>query len=81
MTEQAQPGSRQAPARISGFDVSIPHPARIYDYWLGGKDHFPADREAAERILAVMPFMRELSRANRLFLATAVRYLVQAGIR
>jgi hypothetical protein len=79
--EQAQPGSFEASGRIRGFDPSIPHPARIYDYWLGGKDHFPADREAAEQILAVMPFMRELSRANRLFLATAVRYLVQAGVR
>ncbi len=79
--EQAQPGSREAPRRISGLDTSVPHPARIYDYWLGGKDNFAADREAAEQILAVMPFMRELSRANRLFLATAVHYLVQAGIR
>ena len=81
MTEQAQPGSGGAPGRMSRFDTSVPHPARIYDYWLGGKDNFAADREAAEQILAVAPFMRENSRANRLFLATAVHYLVQAGIR
>jgi hypothetical protein len=66
---------------MRGLDTSVPHPARIYDYWLGGKDNFAADREAAERILTVMPFMRELSRANRLFLATAVHHLVQTGVR
>jgi hypothetical protein len=77
------PEHPQSPAAggISGFDASIPHPARIYDYWLGGKDNFAADRAAAEQIHAVMPFMRELSRANRRFLVNAVTYLVRAGIR
>ena len=37
--------------RIAGLDTSVAHPARVYDYWLGGKDNFPADREAAERVL------------------------------
>jgi hypothetical protein len=64
------------------FDTSVAHPARVYDYWLGGKDNFAADREAAERVLAVTPGLRFRVRANRAFLARAVRYLVaEAGIR
>jgi hypothetical protein len=79
--EQTQPGSGETAARVRGLDTSIAHPARIYDYLLGGKDNFAADREAAERLLAVAPFAREQSRANRLFLGTAVHYLVRAGVR
>ena len=41
--------------RIAGLDTSVAHPARVYDYWLGGKDNFAAGREAAERVLAVAP--------------------------
>jgi S-adenosyl methyltransferase len=64
------------------FDTGVAHPARVYDYWLGGKDNFAADREAAERVLAVTPGLRFRVRANRAFLARAVRYLVaEAGIR
>jgi S-adenosyl methyltransferase len=37
---------------IAGLDTSVAHPARVYDYWLGGTDNFAADREAAERVLA-----------------------------
>jgi S-adenosyl methyltransferase len=65
-----------------GFDTSVAHPARVYDYWLGGTDNFPADREAAERVLAVTPGLRFRVRANRAFLARSVRYLAgDAGIR
>jgi hypothetical protein len=64
------------------IDTTVAHPARVYDYWLGGKDNFAADREAAERVLAVTPGLRERVRANRAFLARAVRYLAaEAGIR
>jgi hypothetical protein len=64
------------------IDTSVAHPARVYDYWLGGKDNFAADREAAERVLAVTPGLRERVRANRAFLARATRYLAaEAGIR
>jgi hypothetical protein len=56
--------------------------ARIYDYYLGGKDNFAADREAAEKVIALMPGSRTGARANRAFLIRAVRYLAeQAGIR
>ena len=58
------------------------HPARVYDYWLGGKDNFAADREAAERVLAAAPGLRFRVRANRAFLGRATRYLAaEAGIR
>lgn len=64
------------------FRPDIPSTARLYDYYLGGKDNFPADRELAERLLADVPEVRLYARANRAYLQRAVRYLVaQAGIR
>ena len=62
------------------IDRSKPHPARIYDYILGGKDHFDVDREAAEVALTAMPELRRQLRANRAFLGRAVRQLAEAGI-
>jgi hypothetical protein len=60
----------------------VAHPARIYNYWLGGKDNFAADRQAAEEVLDVMPVMAQVARSNRLFLSTAVHYLAaRLGIR
>src|SRR4249920_4046444 len=61
--------------RVSGLDTSVAHPARVYDYWLGGKDNFAADREAAERVLAIAPGLRFRVKANRAFLARSVRFL------
>jgi trans-aconitate methyltransferase len=68
---------------LSGLiDTSVAHQARIYDYWLGGKDNFAVDREAAEQALAAYPGLRRGVRAQRAFLARAVGYLAgQAGIR
>ncbi|MEU8247460.1 SAM-dependent methyltransferase [Nonomuraea sp. NPDC048916] len=63
-----------------GFDPSTPNVARLYDYFLGGKDHFPADREAAEQILRVAPEVRAAARANRAFLERAVHELAAAGV-
>ncbi|MFI6599933.1 SAM-dependent methyltransferase [Nonomuraea sp. NPDC050536] len=63
-----------------GFDPNTPNVARLYDYYLGGKDHFPADREAADRLLRVAPEVRAAARANRAFLGRAIRFLGQAGI-
>lgn len=57
---------------IADLDTSRAHPARVYDYWLGGTDNFPADREAAERVLAAAPGLRWRVRANRAFLGRAV---------
>ena len=63
-----------------GIDRSKAHPARIYDYLIGGKDHFDVDREAAETALKVMPQVRGMALANRAFLGRAVRMLAEAGI-
>jgi hypothetical protein len=57
------------------FDTSVAHIARVYDYWLGGKDNFAADREAAEAAIAANPGVQAGVLANRAFLARAVRYL------
>src|ERR1700731_2158980 len=64
------------------FDTSVPHIARVYDYWLGGKDNFAADRELGERTLEAYPNLALSVRANRAFLARAVRFLAgERGIR
>jgi hypothetical protein len=66
----------------SRFDPSVPHPARVYGYWLGGKDHFDADRNAAEEVMRLRPQVVASARANRAFLTRVVRYLAtEAGIR
>ena len=65
----------EPPGAGARFDPSVPHPARVYDYWLGGKDHFPADRRAAEQVILERPQVVAGARANRAFLARAVRYL------
>ncbi|WP_194915116.1 SAM-dependent methyltransferase [Catenulispora rubra] len=62
------------------IDRTKAHPARIYDYLLGGKDNFDVDREAAEVALGLMPELRGMARANRAFLGRAVRHLAEAGI-
>jgi hypothetical protein len=64
------------------IDTSVAHIARVYNYWLGGKGHFPADREAGEQALAAYPDLVSSVRANRAFLGRVVRYLAgEAGIR
>jgi hypothetical protein len=59
------------------FDPSVPQAARIYDAWLGGKDHYVADRETAARVIERRPQVVDAARANRLFLNRAVRYVAQ----
>ena len=64
------------------FNSGVAHPARVYDYWLGGKDNYAADRVLGDAVIAAMPSTRSSARANRAFLGRAVRYLVaEAGIR
>ena len=63
------------------FDTSVPHVARVYDYWLGGKDNFAADRVMGERTLQAYPNLVYSVRANRAFLARTVRFLANQGIR
>src|SRR4249920_2665361 len=74
-------GAADAP-ELRDIDASVPHSARIWNYWLGGKDNFAADREAGDEFLAVYPGQRDKARAVRHFLARAVRYLVvEQGVR
>ena len=61
--------------------ADIAHPARVYDYWLGGTDNFDADRAAAEQVMRFMPEILDTVRGNRRFLARAVGFLRDAGIR
>jgi hypothetical protein len=64
------------------FDTSVAHIARVYDYWLGGKDNYAADRKAGDAALEAFPYIAGGVRANRAFLARVVRYLAgEAGIR
>ncbi|HEY5986036.1 MAG TPA: SAM-dependent methyltransferase [Streptosporangiaceae bacterium] len=66
----------------SEIDTSRPHPARMYDYYLGGKSNYLVDRQAAAKVLRVVPELQDIVRENRAFLQRAVRYLVgEAGIR
>jgi len=76
-------GDPAGPGEIAGscdFDPSKPNAARIYDYLLGGKDHFAADRHAAEQLLSALPDAAMAARANRVFLTAAVRYVARRGI-
>ena len=64
------------------FDLGVAHPARVYNYWLGGKDHYEADRVAGDEVARCRPHVVAGARANRAFLARAVRYLAgDCGIR
>ena len=64
------------------FDASVPNAARVYDFFLAGKDNFAADRELAQKILAVLPDTAVVCRDNREFLQRSVRFLAgEAGIR
>ena len=65
----------------SEIDTSKPHPARMYNAYLGGKDNYPADREAVREILGAFPEVRAIAQANRAFMQRAVRFLAgEAGI-
>ncbi|GGV76942.1 hypothetical protein GCM10010512_38540 [Streptomyces thermoviolaceus subsp. thermoviolaceus] len=76
------PGSGGSRIRPDGIDTTRPHPARMYDYFLGGKDNYEVDQVAAEKVIAKAPEVREGVRANRDFLLRAVRHVVgEYGIR
>jgi hypothetical protein len=67
---------------MPGIDTSVPHPARVYNYFLGGEDSFEADRAAAEAAIRIFPRTAESARAARAFLRRVVRFLAaEAGIR
>ena len=79
---QGTPPARTDGSKLPPFDPSVPNPARMWNYWLGGKDNFAADRQAAERVLEVMPSLPLIARAARLFLIDAVHQLAtEHGVR
>jgi SAM-dependent methyltransferase len=81
MTEGQGAGTGTGPA-ANELNTNVPQSARVYDYWLGGKDNFPADRTMAEAIAQQVPSIRAQVRAQRAFMGRAVRFLVgEAGIR
>jgi hypothetical protein len=67
---------------MAGIDTSVSHVARIWNYWLGGMDNYPVDRQVGDQIVEMLPDVPVLARASRAFLARAVRFLAgQAGVR
>lgn len=76
------PARDDSQQQLSKLDTSVPQTARIWNYWLGGKDNFAVDREVGDRVQEVFPQAVEAARTSRAFLARAVRYLAgEAGIR
>ena len=68
------PGQPTTPPEI---DTSVPHSARIWNYWLGGKDNYPVDRAAGDQYREVFPEIFDIARASRQFLTCSVRYLAE----
>ncbi len=89
MTSEGTPATSELPDEVTSsqdehptFDTSVAHVARVYDYWLGGKDNYAADREAGDQAIQAYPNIVFSVRANRAFLARTVRYLArEKGIR
>jgi hypothetical protein len=78
VTEDAADGM----SRPGSIDTTVPHSARIWNYWLGGKDNYPIDREAGDAFREIYPDIVEVARAVRYFLARSVHYLAgEAGMR
>jgi S-adenosyl methyltransferase len=72
------PGPQSAPM----IDTTVPHSARIWNYWLGGKDNYPIDRQVGDQVAQLYPNIVTAARANRHFLGRSIRYLAgEAGIR
>jgi O-methyltransferase involved in polyketide biosynthesis len=63
------------------IDTSVPHSARIWDFWLGGKDNYPVDRQAGEAVLRILPGIAKSAQHDRAFLGRAVRFVAAQGIR
>ena len=79
MTEDYPPPEIASSPQI---DTSVSHSARVWDYWLGGKDNYPVDRVVGDRIAGMLPEIVAHARANRMFLGRAVRFLAgEAGVR
>ena len=79
MTDVSSASGQLPPGELN---TNVAHPARVWNYFLGGKDNYPADREAGDQVLALMPEIVDSARADRAFLRRVVRYLAgEAGVR
>src|SRR2546423_13832227 len=68
--------------QLAKLDTNAPHGARVWNYWLGGKDNFAADRAVGDQVREVYPEIVEIARESRAFLVRAVKYLAgEAGVR
>src|SRR6267142_1807397 len=75
-------GPEELDTTATGIDTTVPHSARIWNYWLGGKDNYAVDREAGDAYKEVFPGIAVVARTSRAFLTRAVRYLAgEAGMR
>lgn len=82
MRDRSEAMATQQQTSSSPIDNGMPHSARIYDYWLGGKDNFAADRAVAEALMTAIPTVRSMAAENRHFVHRAARYLAgKAGVR
>src|SRR5262247_1735539 len=82
MAPSSAPGEDPEDTAGAGIDTTIPHAARIWNYWLGGKDNYEVDRVAGDEFVKAFPGIVDIARAGRAFIARAVRYLaLEAGIR
>ena len=78
----AETSTAEAGTAGTGIDTTVPHSARIWNYWLGGKDNYAVDREAGDQYKEIFPGIAVVARTSRGFLTRAVRYLAQeAGLR
>jgi hypothetical protein len=77
-THESATGGSWPPAE---FDTGIPHSARMYDYWLAGKDNFAADRQMAELFLQQIPTLRTMAHENRNFVTRATTFMIEQGVR
>ncbi|MCP2342776.1 SAM-dependent methyltransferase [Actinomadura rupiterrae] len=69
-------------SRTETVDTTVPHQARIWNFWLGGKENYPVDREVGERVAEVFPEIVEIARVSRIFLARSVRFVAgECGVR
>src|SRR5438874_1044398 len=76
MTGSATPDQEQ----VAKLNTNVPHSARVWNYWLGGKDNFAADRHVGDQVPAVFPGIVDNARATRAFLVRAVRYLAGEAV-
>src|SRR5437773_7762446 len=77
-----QGGPEELDTTATGIDTTVPHSARIWNYWLGGKDNYAVDRAAGDQFHEMFPNVTDMARAEREFIGRAVRYVArEAGIR